>query len=363
MIGPFRAAALALSVPTAAPQIAPWTDDSHLQSGWPWLWSDLFGADVPVPLTRAEALLVPAVARGRHLICATLARLPVDVMRGDTPAAAPYWCQGTDGQIGDLSTDDARRWAVGPQSPFHRMLATADDLLFYGWSMWLVTRRAAEDGRPARMLHLPYGAWSIDADGVITDADARPFPDGALIAFQGMSEGLLALASRTIRAAGTLEAAAADIAAHPLRFELHQTTDITLTDDERRGLVSQTRAALSSNDGVLFTNAAIETKTYPQATGEALLVGGRNAAALDVARHLNMPGAMIDATSEGASLEYQTTQTRNQQWLDYGLTAYMDAITARLSMDDVLPEGQRAVFDTTSLTALAPAATGPTLED
>jgi hypothetical protein len=96
---------------------------------------------------------------------------------------------------------------------------------------------------------------------------------------------------------------------------------------------------------------------------EALQLGARNASALDVARDANMPAAMIDATTEGSSLEYQTLEGRNQQWLDYGLTLFMDPITARLSMDDVLPAGQRAAFDTTDWTAAEPAGTGPATED
>ena len=89
-----------------------------------------------------------------------------------------------------------------------------------------------------------------------------------------------------------------------------------------------------------------------------LLIGGRNAAALDVARHMNIPGAMIDATTEGSSLEYQTTETRGQQWLLYGLSAYMDAITAALSMDAVVPAGQRIAFDATTLTTTTTPTTG-----
>ena len=157
----------------------------------------------------------------------------------------------------------------------------------------------------------------------------------------------------------------ADRAERPLRFELHQTTDVELTKDERADIIAEARRALSTNDGLLFTNSAVEINTHGSAgaADAELIIGGRNASAVDVARHMNIPAAMIDATTEGSSLEYQTTETRNSQWLDYGLSAYMDPITSRLSMDDVLPRGQRAAFDTSSLTTTLATPTGPSLED
>lgn len=367
-----RTAALALNVPSAQ-MASPWAGASHLQEVWPFeaqLWADVFGTDVPVPLTRFEALQIPAVARSRHLICATIARLPLEAMRGDTKVPdQPYWMYGSDGQLGGLGDEQKMRLGLlTGQSPWQRMLWTADDCLFYGWSLWLVTRFTAPDpvtGRrfPARMVRVPYGAWDVDGDGRLIDADGQPLPADGAVLIQGFSEGILTLAARTIRAAGSLEQTAADVARRPFRLELHQTTDLTLTKEERLELVTETRRAMADNEGILFTNAALETKTHSMDSGEQLLIGGRNAAALDIARHMNIPGAMIDATTEGSSLEYQTTETRNQQWLDYGLSAYMDAITAALSMDNVVPAGQRVAFDTSSLTTSLAPTTGPATED
>ena len=81
---------------------------------------------------------------------------------------------------------------------------------------------------------------------------------------------------------------------------------------------------MADNDGILFTNNAIELVEH-RVDSDALQLGARNASALDVARLANMPAMMLDATAQGASLEYQTMTGRNQQWLDYGLALYMDA--------------------------------------
>jgi hypothetical protein len=96
---------------------------------------------------------------------------------------------------------------------------------------------------------------------------------------------------------------------------------------------------------------------------EALLIGARNASALDIARDVSMPAAMLDATTAGASLEYATLEGRNQQWIDYGLSLYMAAVESRLGMDDVIPAGQRMGFDTADLTGPASAPAGAPTHD
>ena len=364
-LGVGRAMGMAMSVPSTQ-ILSPWSDNSFLETVVvPDVWPDA----TPRPMTRGEAMMVPAVARARHLICATIARLPLEALRVDQVLPdQPYWCYGTDGQLGDLDHDARVRLGFYTgQSPWQRMLGTADDILFCGWSLWLVTRWLAPDpvtGRrfPARMARIPYGAWDVNTDGEITDQDGQPLPSDGTVLIQGPHEGILTFGARTIRSAGTLETTAADVAQRPFRLELHQVNDAVLSQEERASIVAATRKALADNDGVLFTNAALETKTHSMDSNE-LLIGGRNAAALDVARVMNIPGAMIDAAIEGSSLEYQTTQTRNQQWLDYGLSAYMDAITAALSMDNVVAQGQRIAFDTSSLTTSLAPTTGPATED
>jgi hypothetical protein len=359
MFGVGKAVALAQSVPVVQPQVEAWTT-STLESV---VWSDITGSTAALPMTRAAAMAVPAVARARHLTAGAIAKLPLYAMNVDqrvTPQ--PYWCQGTDGQVGRYTPAALSRQGINPQSPWWRMLWTVDDHLFYGVSVWLVTARYADDNRPARMLRIPYAAWQVDDNGALTDVDGQPYPAADVIVIPGPHEGILCFGRRTIAIAGELEQTAADVAARPFRLELHQTTDAELLPEDRRALVADTRAALAANDGVLFTNAAIETKEH-RMDSDALLVAGRNASALDVARHVSMPAAMLDAVAQGASLEYATLQGRNQHWIDYGLSLYIGAVEARLSMDDVVPAGQRVALETTELTDLAPAPTGsPTLD-
>lgn len=369
-LGLGRTAALALNVPTAG-VLSPWAhDDSFLERVVvPDIWPDT----VPRPMTRGEAMQVPAVSRSRHLISATVASLPLVALSGADPAGyQPQWCFVTDGQLGDLTDDQALRYGLtGGQSPFQRMLATADDLLFTGYSLWLVTRWIWRDRWfPNRMVHLPYGAWQVDPQtGRFVDQQGHPFCAGEsggeevltdVVLIPGPHDGVLTFGAATIRAASTLELTAAEVARTPFRLGVHQTSEITLTPAERREIVAEVRQALADNGGILYTNSALELTEYRLDSSE-LLVGGRQAAALDVARHMNIPGAMIDAEPTGSSLTYSNPESRNSQWLDYGLSSYLDAIGAALSMDQVVPSGQRVAFDTSSLTTtLAPTTGAPT---
>ena len=348
-----------IPLPPLEPQIEAWTDDSHL---FDFVAPDLGIPADRMPLSRHAAMRVPAVARGRHLTAGTIAALPLAAYRRDALVdPQPTWAYSTDGQTGDLDSSDAKRWQLTAQSPWYRQLWTVDDLMFYGESLWFSTALDV-DGRPTRLLRIPWPAWTVDDSGTIVDLDSHPFDPDRLVYFPGPHEGILRFGSRTIRQASSLEQTSADVAAHPFRLELHQTTGATLEPTERAELVREARAALADHDGILFTNAALETKDHALDSGE-LLIAGRNAAALDVARHISMPAAMIDATTAGASLEYQTAVARNQQWIDYGLSLYMDSLESRLGMDDVCPSGQRIALETGDLTTPTAAPAGPATED
>jgi hypothetical protein len=335
------------------PQLEAWTDNSHLYDV-----AYNLGLDPDVfPPTRAAAMRVPAMSRARNLTCGAIAGLPIQAFRGETLVEPqPYWAYGTDGQIGRLTREQQLAWHLGPQSPMHRHLWTVDDLLFHGESMWIITDRLVT-GYPSRMLRLPFDSWEAQSDGTVTDNDAKVIPADDLVWIPGAHEGVLGYGGATLRMAYDLERNAADVAMRPLRLEVHQTSAAEMTPTERKDVVAAVRTAMRSNDGVLFTNNAVELIEH-RVDAEALQLGARNASALDVARLANMPALMLDATAQGASLEYQTATGRNQEWIDYGLSLYMNPITARLAMDDISPAGQRVAFETTELTAPIARTTG-----
>ena len=320
-----------------APAIhSPWSDTGDLST---IVWADLLDSDL-LPMTRGEAMAVPSMARARHLLVGAVATCPLVAYSGADPlpdADQPAWMYRTDGDV----------------SPWHRMAWTVDDLVFHGWSLWAVDR--GSDGTLLAADRVPFDVWSWGEDGRTVLVNDRPVNRADVLLIPGPHEGVLSFAARTLRAASKLERSAARHAANPVpSVELRQTQDVALTPKERDDLVAGWVAARASETGAVgFTSYGVEAHPLGQVP-EQLLVEGRNAAAVDVARHVSMPAAMLDATSAGASLTYETTQGRSGQFLDYGVRLYLDAIAARLSMDDVLPRGKRTVLDTTGLTALVP---------
>lgn len=309
------------------------------------VWADLLGSEVKT-VTRAGAMTIPALARHRHLICGVVARSPLvcldrDVQQTDTPK----WATRTDGEL----------------SPFHRMLWTADDLLFYGWSVWL-----AERGSEKQLLtatRIAPSRWETDAAGRIM-VDGELVDSDRLILIPGPHEGILQFGAATIRRTLDNLDAAANAARNPSAYlELHDTGTTPLDDPQIDKLIARwSKARRGENAGVAYTSAGLEVREH--GTHEShLLIEGRNADAVDIARLVSNPAAMADATSSGASLTYETTEGRNDQFLDYGASLYMDSIAARLSMDDVVPNGKRMAFNTAASTSKASPATGPTLED
>lgn len=326
---------------------ASWANEpNHLQA---IVWADLTDAGETI-LSRESVMAIPAMARQRHLIAGQLARCPLVVLDAatatDTPLPTqPRWATRTDGTV----------------HPYHRMLWTADDLIFHGWSVWSTTRGHGDELLAAD--RIPPDRWDMDEVGRISVDDELVTAD-EVIALPGPHEGVLNFGGNALRRTIANLDAAANAARNPSAYlELHYTGDDDLTDAEIDAHIGRwAKARRGENGGVAWTNKVLEVREH--GTHEShLLIEGRNADAVDVSRLVSSPAAMADATNAGASLTYETTAGRNGQFLDYGVSLYMDAIAARLSMDDVVPRGQRVAFDTTQLRSLTPTATGADTED
>lgn len=327
---------------------APWAPrPTHLES---IVWADILGTQT-AQLTRADAIRVPAVARSRHIIAGTIARIDLGAYRGDvrlTGDAEPSWIAATDGTV----------------SPLHRMLWTVDDLLFYGWSLWRITARQADSsgGFPLRMERVPMDQWQLEqgTGRVLTSQpDGRggfslqPAPARSVVLIPGPHEGLLCDGAHTVRHAADLQRAAHNAAKHPHAYlGLKQTTGTPLkrrSDDVEEVTVETVladwrEARNNPEGGGVAWLGGVEPHEFG-AFDAHLLTEGRNAAAVDVARHASIPSDLIDATVSESSLHYSTSRDNDRRAIDYGLGFYMSAISARLTQDDVTARGQHIAFD------------------
>jgi hypothetical protein len=345
-------AAAALSDPYVLPVAlgSPWAPVSALE---PVIVDDIFGSLPARPLSRAQAMRIPAVARARHIIAGTMGRIELGAYRGAErldSSTEPSWLAATD----------------GPLSPFHRMLWTADDLIFYGWSLWQVTARAADTsgGFPLRMHRVPMGAWQLEPDTgrvlIYTPDPMRPgattlqpAPPRSVVLIPGPHEGLLADGASTLRHAHDLERSAHNAARFPTAYlGLKQTSGAPLkrSSDDTTEVTVETlladwrNARTNPEGGGVAWLGGVEPVELGAFDGH-LLESGRNAAAVDVARHASIPADLIDATVTESSLHYSTSRDNDRRLIDYGLGTYMAALSGRLSQDDVTPRGQRIAFD------------------
>jgi hypothetical protein len=337
-------AATALPSPTPTPlQLAsPWAPSGALASV---VWQDIFGT-APRPLCRADAMAVPAAARARHVLCGVIASTPMRLYRGEETTPRPNteapWIAQSDGAL----------------SAWHRNVWTVDDLVWFGWSCWRrINAATSSGGFPLRMDRVPPGKWSVDPNTGWVQLDRgdgiHEVVDQATVCLiPGPHEGLLVFAQSSLRHAADIQAAAAQAAKTPAaHIVLQQTAGAPLpkvSDDPNvitiDDLISQWATARRGlNAGVAYLPPNLEAKELGT-FAEHLLVEGRNAAAVDIARHASLPADLVDAAGE-ASLTYSNSRDNDRRTLDYGANLYMGAITGRLSQDDITPMGNRVAFD------------------
>lgn len=314
---------------------SPWSDPSHLET---ITLAHLHDLDADhLPITRSSAMAIPAVARARNALTAAAGSLPLVAMTDARPHPVP--------------TTPAPWLTKQPElgrPRFTTIAWTVDHLMFYGCAWWVITERDHLD-RPRRFEFAPAHAVGWDNGSPVT-LNGRRVPARDWIRIDAHHEGVLTYGRAALRSALRIESAAARAADNPVpSIELHQTTPQPLAPEKIDELVtSWAQARRGRNGGVAYTNSAVEVRTHGQAA-EQLLISARTQSALDIARVIGVPAWVVDAQTDGSSLTYSNVPSRSRELVDYGLRPYLDAIAARLSMDDILPRGTWCRFDTNHL--------------
>jgi Phage portal protein len=324
------------------PMVSPWQEGSLTQV----MFADLIGAETAdaFPLGRDEALSVPAVSKARNLLVSQIARMPLVAL----PA-------GSDVPLAEQPTFLYR--TNTPVGPYDRMAMTVDDLIFYGLSLWRTVRGSKAQGSAYAPIlaaeWVPFDSWGIEsAEIYVFDSNRIRSTLGEdeyiLFSIPGFS-GLLSHGARTIRGARDTERAWTSRIKNPSPLlELHLTEEANLTEEETAELAQTWNTARqSANGATAVTPPGVTLNEMGTNSDAALYLENRNAIRADIAAFLGTRAAMLDGTTGQASLTYTTSQGEQSAFFGLDLPLWTDAISAALSMDKVVPSGQRIRFDRT----------------
>lgn len=118
---------------------------------------------------------------------------------------------------------------------------------------------------------------------------------------------------------------------------------------EAKTYVEAVAKARRSIDGaVMFIPNSVDLEAHNADTTD-LFEAGRNALRIDFANHMNLPVALLDGSVAEASLTYSTQEGRRNELFDYTIGYWTAPIEQALSLDNVVPRGQRIRFDFTDL--------------
>ena len=287
--------------------------------------------------TREEAMSVPTVARGRDIICSSIAGIKLEVRDNTTGMSvdSPLVIRRPDPRIPGSAT----------------YVWTLEDILFTGSGYWQVLELFADTGRIRSVQRIqPWRvSTNLNANGTEIESynidGSTPLPDtgvGSLVVFYGNDEGLLNRAGRTIKAGAELERAAAMYAREPVPSMVLKSNGTALPADRIAKLLDSWSTA-RRNRSTAFLNADVELASVGFSPEQIGLNKAREVIATELARAVGIPAFFVDANT-GSSMTYSNAQLARQNLLDFSLLPLMNSVSQRLSMPDFVPSTQSVVY-------------------
>jgi len=293
-------------------------------------WASLAGESFT---NLARALSVPAVSRGRSIICGTVGSLPLYSWQANGQRLAPR-------PIETQPDPDS------PRSVTYAYLA--ESMLFYGVG-YVVVLATNPDGTvrnfrwvdPQRVSPLLDGSGTI-VTGYLLGGDSTPNSGvGSIISFINFDRGVLNRAGRTIETAIELEEAANRAAKEPIPSLFLKNKGVALGAVKVKELLDGWKNARRTRS-TAYLNADIDPVVVGFSPEQQQLVSARQYHAAEIARALGIPAWYVNA--ETASMTYSNTEQERRSLIDYSLKPILTAISERLSMADFSPFGVNVRF-------------------
>jgi hypothetical protein len=299
------------------------------------------------PVSREDALTIGAVERGRDVIC-SLALLPLESFRGLEVVPRPFLAQ------------------PDPDVPTVVVMSqTYEDLLCEGIAWWVVTgkdyrgyptsARRVEPStvsltpptdRKASPAPLPSGH---DPRGAAVWVDGVEVPASWVIRFDSPCRPLLTAGHRTVRRALLLDGLAAMYAENPRPLEAFTDTDdqtvVPYTDEEVELFLATYMMGRKRGTPAYIPRQMSRSDVSAPSPAELQLVELQRQVSLELALHMGLDPEDVGVNT--TSRTYFNAQDRRTDKINHTFGPYMKAITDRLSMGDVTPNGQRVRHDLT----------------
>jgi HK97 family phage portal protein len=288
--------------------------------------------------TREQAMSVPACARARNIICSTIGSLPIETYNHFTKEhlRPTRVLMQPDPRIAGSAT---YAWL-------------AEDLLFMGFAYGIVLDSYSEsDGARIRAwtrVSPERVTYQLNANQTeilfyrVDGAEVPLYGIGSLIVFNGLDEGVLNRAGRTIRAAQELEKAAEMYAKEPVPTMVLKSNGTNLTPERITRLLESWKMSRATRS-TAFLNADVELTALGFDPQKLQLNEARQYLATEIARAVGIPASFVSA--ETTSMTYSTTVMERKALIDFSLRNVLTPIEQRLSMADFVPNGVEVRFD------------------
>ena len=289
------------------------------------------------PMDRTLATQVPAVNRCANLIKGVIGYLPLELYKKSTgeELGKPVWCD----------QPDIRQ----PRSV--TISWTVDSLIFYGVAYWRITEVYADDLRPSRFewvantrVVAQLNARGTEVMYYTIDGEKVPMVGiGSLVTFQGLTQGVLQTAGRTIQSALDIEKAAAVAAQTPMATGYLKNTGADLPEDHVQGLLATWKASRSARSTAYLTST-LSYEAVGYSPKDMMYNEASQYLATQIARAMNVPAYYISADMNN-SMTYQNIIDGRKEFVAYSLQPYICAIEDRLSMNDITANGNIVRFN------------------
>lgn len=281
-------------------------------------------------VSRSLALSVPAVKRGRDLICGTLGTLRLKQHDSTRRVVRSELLEQPEYDIARVVT----------------MARTVEDLLFEEQAWWRITEFGA-DHFPSKVRRLDprsvnvrqNGKVYVSASGQAQGQALEWVPDAELIRIDSPNPGLLTVGARAIRAAYALEQAASRYANNPLPLGYFTPTgDVDPGDDDVVEEILDDFEDSMATRSWAFVGAGLEAKPLQWSPEQLQLGAARDYAVLEIARLMGVDPEELGVST--TSRTYANSESRRLDLIDFTLAAYVNSLEDRLSMSDVTQPGR-----------------------